>query len=103
MKIAYLTDGNSDLGLGHVYQSKTLAGYLLQKGGANVEIMFVTQSAPEIVDLITKDGFNAVRVQNDEAVLTYLKSYCPNVIIFDKLDIEPSFAKVLKEQIVSPE
>ena len=99
MRIAYLTDGNSELGLGHVYQSKTLAGYLLQKGGANVEIMFVTQSAPEIVDLITKDGFNAVRVQNDEAVLTYLKSYCPNVIIFDKLDIEPSFAKVLKEQI----
>lgn len=99
MKIAYLTDGNSELGLGHVYQSKTLAGYLLQKGGANIEIMFVTQSAPEIVSLITKDGFDAVRVQNDEAALTYLKSYCPNVIIFDKLDIDPTFAKELKEQI----
>ena len=99
MKIAYLTDGNSELGLGHVYQSKTLAGYLLQHGNGNVEIQFVTQSAPEIVSLITKEGFDAISVQDDDAVLRYVKSYCPDVIIFDKLVIKPSFAKALKEQI----
>lgn len=99
MKIAYITDGNSELGLGHVYQSKTLAGYLLQNGGNTVEIMFITQSDPEIVSLITKDGFKAVRVENDDAVLLYLNNYQPNVIVFDKLDIKPSFAKAIKEQV----
>lgn len=101
MKIVFVTDGNSELGLGHIYQSRTLAKYVLNKAPCDVELMFVTQSEPEIINLIEMEGFNVVGVKDDYAVLDYLKEIQPDVVVFDKLNIEPSLAKAIKEQTSS--
>ena len=101
MKIVFVTDGNSELGLGHIYQSKTLAKYVLQKASCEVDLKFVTQSAPMIISLIAKEGFNVVGVEDDQAVLAYLKEGKPDVVVFDKLNIEPSLAEAIKEQVPS--
>lgn len=101
MKIVFVTDGNSELGLGHIYQSRTLAKYVLQKAPCGVDLKFATQSAPEIISLIEKEGFNVVGVKDDQVLLDYLKESNPNVVVFDKLNIDPSLAKAIKEQISS--
>lgn len=101
MKIVFITDGNSELGLGHIYQSRTLAKYVIQKASCEVDLRFVTQSTPEIINLIEKEGFDVTGVKDDKAVLSCLIETIPDVIVFDKLNIEPLLAKTIKEQVPS--
>jgi spore coat polysaccharide biosynthesis predicted glycosyltransferase SpsG len=94
-----ITDGNSTLGMGHVYQSLTLADALLQVEKINAAITFITKSEKPIVDLIEKRGFQAIYLQNDDLIFDKLKELKPDRIIFDKLDVAPDLAKNIKEKL----
>lgn len=97
MKIAIITDGNNTLGMGHVYQSITLANLL--KTNTQADILFVTKSDQKVVDLICESNFPVFFHPNDESIFNFLESRNLDKIIFDKLDVPPDLAKKIKEGI----
>ncbi|MBF0233062.1 MAG: hypothetical protein HQK65_08495 [Desulfamplus sp.] len=99
MKIAIITDGNNTLGMGHVYQSVTLAYELSKKIDSQSKIFFITKSDQIIIDRLSETGFEVYKYSDDDAILSALLSEVPDRIIFDKLDVSPFLAKQIKETI----
>jgi len=95
MKIAFITDGGSEKGMGHVQQSTTLAEELRDRG----EICFLTKSDETVVKQIRNLGFNTFKLNNDDEMLDLLHEIRPNIVIIDKLDVAESLAKNLKETL----
>lgn len=99
MRITIITDGNNQLGMGHVYQSLTLASTLSVKAPAGTDISFITKSSDCVTDLIKAAGFSVCRKENDEAIFNALQDQNPDRIIFDKLDVAPDLALKIKKQL----
>lgn len=99
MKIAIITDGNNTLGMGHVYQSATLANALLTKIDSQSRIFFITKSDHIVIDRLSETGFGVNQYPDDDAILNALMRESPDRIIFDKLDVSPLLAKQIKEII----
>lgn len=99
MKITIITDGNNKLGMGHVYQSMTLADLLSEKINTTDEIYFLTKSDKDIIDLLKKTGYPVYQYPNDDLILEALKNKAPDRIIFDKLDVSPILASRIKEKL----
>lgn len=95
MKIAIITDGNTNVGLGHIYQSMTLAK-ALQSKQKSVQVRFFTQSSQEFTQVIQQSGFELVRCKNDEDIFKELGFWKPERIVFDKLDLSPELAQKAK-------
>ncbi len=99
MKIAIITDGNNELGMGHVYQSLTLAELLTKSLSKNSEIVFLTKSNKNVCEQIFQKGFKVTTYPNDDKIFDALENFKPDRIIFDKLDVAVSLAQKIKEQI----
>jgi spore coat polysaccharide biosynthesis predicted glycosyltransferase SpsG len=99
MKIAIITDGNNTLGMGHVYQSVTLAGELAKKLDSQSKIFFITKSDRIVIDRLSETGFDVYQYPDDDVILNTLVTEAPDRIIFDKLDVSPLLAKQIKETI----
>src|SRR5712691_8072466 len=88
-RICFITDGGLQLGMGHVQQSTTFASVLRDKAN----ISFLTKSDDTILNTIRESGFDAKQLQNDAAILHELKALNPDIVIFDKLDVDESLAR----------
>lgn len=99
MKIVIITDGNSEQGLGHIYQSRTLAKYLLERKECHPEITFLTKSDEDVTALIENDGFLVERLQDDDDIFGYLRMMQPEIVIFDKIDVSPTLAQRIKSEL----
>jgi len=99
MKIAIITDGNHTLGMGHVYQSIVLATLLLQKNILPNNIIFLTKSGENVLNLIKESCFIVNQYPDDSDIFRALESYNPDRIIFDKLDVSPELARRIKEEL----
>jgi spore coat polysaccharide biosynthesis predicted glycosyltransferase SpsG len=99
MKVAIITDGNNGLGMGHVYQSISLAGLLKQNNQYPCDIFFLTKSSENVIKLITESGFSICHYPDDSAIFNALKDDRPDRIIFDKLDVSPILAKQIKQTL----
>lgn len=99
MRIRFITDGNNNLGLGHIYQSKTFANYIRERHEYKPEIIFLTKSTNEIASIIRKEGYDVLLFSDDNEIFEFLKGDNPDVIIFDKLDVAPEFAKKIHEML----
>lgn len=101
MKIAIITDGSSALGMGHVYQSITLANDLSKKIDINSNIIFLTKSEQNVVNQLSEAGFKVNQYPDDSSIFNSLIKERPHRILFDKLDVSPSLAKQIKDTIPS--
>jgi UDP-2,4-diacetamido-2,4,6-trideoxy-beta-L-altropyranose hydrolase len=91
MKIAFVTDGGLEMGMGHVQQSTTLAKELMRRA----EICFLTKSDDTVVRQIEGCGFRTFRLKTDDELANLLKEIEPKVVIIDKPDVaEPFVAKL---------
>lgn len=97
MKIAFITDGGLELGMGHVVQSLSLA----KRFSGKVDIQFITKSSETIIKKINDSGFYAVHFNTDNEIYNYLKTNEPDIIIFDKLDVNEEFAKRIRYELSS--
>ncbi len=91
-KIIYVTDGGNKLGLGHVYQSMTFAKLLRDMA----DICFLTKSDASIVSKIRDAGFQVLKVSSDSDILDFLKIDKPDIVIIDKIDVDETLAKNIK-------
>jgi len=95
MRIAFITDGGLEMGMGHVQQSVTLAKELKDRA----EICFLTKSDEIVINQVKKSGFNTVRLRNDDEILNHLREIKPDMVIIDKLDVDEDFARKLKNDL----
>lgn len=95
-EIVFITDGNEELGMGHIYQSITLA----KEFAGKANIMFLTQSDYSVAKLFKESGFNVLRMSDDDKFI-FLKNAKPDIIVFDKLDVSENFAKRIKENLTA--
>jgi spore coat polysaccharide biosynthesis predicted glycosyltransferase SpsG len=93
--IAFITDGGLKLGMGHVQQSLTFAKTLRQKAA----ISFLTKSDDPIVQMIRQAGFDVVQLASDGEILDRLQASNPDIVIFDKLDVDEGLARDIKASL----
>ena len=94
-KLAFITDGDSKIGLGHLYRSLTLAKEL--KKYNDIEIYFLTRSDETILRKIEDEGFIGIKFVNDEEIKDLLKEFVINTIIIDRLDFNEEILKTIKK------
>lgn len=80
------------MGMGHVQQSTTLARELLAKA----DVCFLTKSDDTVLTTIRESGFEATRLRSDAEILHHLTTLNPDVIVFDKIDVEEKLARDIK-------
>lgn len=97
MKILIVTDGGDEHGMGHVYQSMTLAGYLLDER-KNVNIEFATKSDNYIVDKLMESGLKVEKLGNDEDIFLKIKNEKFEKVIFDKIDVSKDLVIKIKKR-----
>lgn len=78
--------------MGHVQQSTTLAKELLRKA----DIYFLTKSDDLVIRAIVDAGFEVTALQNDQQILECLMTKNPDVVIFDKIDVDENLAKNIR-------
>jgi len=101
MNICIITDGNNTIGLGHVYQSKTFAHYILNNGRGKYNVVFITKSEESVNDILKSEGFSVLACENDNQIIEHLKELLPGAVIIDKLDTSPELAKTISESFNS--
>jgi spore coat polysaccharide biosynthesis predicted glycosyltransferase SpsG len=99
LRIAIVTDGNQQLGMGHVYQSITLAGHLLRQAGPGTELEFLTRSGDAVVELLRSSGCRVSAHADDDSIFECLRAWRPDRIVFDKLDVAPALAERISVEL----
>lgn len=97
LTICFVTDGGRQMGMGHVQQSMTLAKQLQ----GNAAIFFITKSNEMVLAAIRESGFQVTGLQDDMQIFEYLKKLNPEIIIFDKIDVDEKLAKKIRTELAS--
>ena len=97
INIAFITEGSTKMGMGHVYRSLTLAKKLMTNLGCN--IYFLTKSSENVVRTIENENYPTIRLENDEEIVDHIKKLDIKAVVIDKLDFEISILKILKEMV----
>lgn len=95
MKIAFITEGGKDFGMGHVFRSLTIARDL----GSRVDVKFFTSSEKVVLSKIKEDGFKVESFATDQSLLKLLQSYRPDRIVFDCLDVDSNRTSEIKQSL----
>lgn len=98
LNICFIVDGGSALGLGHIQQSTTFATAL--SPGADVN--FLTKSSQNTIDKISEYGFNVNWFASDDDIILHLGKTSPDIVIFDKIDVDEELARIIKESLKIP-
>ncbi len=99
MNIAIITDGDNTIGMGHIYQSITLADALSKQLHNRANIFFMTKSGQNAIARISESGYNVYHYPDDNSILNALRNQKPDMIIFDKLNVAPVLVRRIKEII----
>jgi len=91
-KIAIVTEGDIQLGMGHITRSLALAEHLRTCG----LVIFVTHSPREIQDKIRNQGFE---VMVDKDYEKSIQSFAPDVVVIDKLHVEEKLARFIRQYL----
>jgi UDP-2,4-diacetamido-2,4,6-trideoxy-beta-L-altropyranose hydrolase len=90
-KIALVTEGGPQIGMGHVYRSTTIAEEL--RGDAL--LLFLTKS-DDAIARIRRSGFNATLCKTDEEILGRLSQIGPTMIILDAPQLSARFIENIR-------
>lgn len=94
MKIAIITNGSVEMGMGHVYRSISLANEL--KNFNVRDIVFLTKSDDDVIKKIAKNNFEVIKCNDNNHIIYNIKNIKPDVVIIDDLGIEENFAKNIR-------
>ena len=96
-KIVIITAGGLKMGLGHVYRALSLAKELSEFG----KVSFLTTSGNVVIDKIKSNGYGVVRFETSNDMINWLNCDKPNIIVFDKLEVDEEFVKEIKSNLDS--
>jgi spore coat polysaccharide biosynthesis predicted glycosyltransferase SpsG len=95
VKICFIADGGRQMGMGHVLQATTFAKEFRTAAAAT----FVTKSDDTVLSAIRESGFQATGLQTDADILRHLRALNPDIIVFDKIDVDEELARNIKKTI----
>ncbi len=87
-KIAFVVDGGSELGMGHVVHSLTLAEELRGKA----EISLVTCSNKITMAMWETAAFDCQYATTNKGTVSRLEAIRPDIVIVDRLEVDAGFA-----------
>lgn len=94
LKIVFRVDGDSEIGLGHVYRMITLANIIF-----NHKIVFLIQENKQLgIDKIKEYNYPVVTFTNDTDLFEKLKDINPHIVINDILDTDKNYIMNLKKE-----
>lgn len=92
-KIVFRVDGDSEIGLGHVYRTITLASRLAFKN----EVLFLMNKNKKAgVEKVSSSNFSIVTFDDDNELFEKLEQINPDIIINDILDTNADYVAKLK-------
>ncbi len=94
IRIAIVTDGGKEKGMGHVMRAMTLAREVRDY----TEVSFITASDKSVQDLISSNNFNVEFVPNDQELVELVISKSLDTVIFDRLYLEENLTKSIREK-----
>lgn len=97
LRICVVTDGGQQMGMGHVQQSTTLAKALRRAA----DVSFLTKSDDQVVAAIREAGFEVSRLEDDGQILAFLQAAPPDVVLFDKIDVDVDLARQIRAGLPS--
>jgi CMP-N-acetylneuraminic acid synthetase len=92
LKITFIVNGNSKVGLGHVYRTISLADQML---GNDIEFLS-TSGDKSATSLIGESGYQ-VRVVSLNQVLQIVQKQQPDIVVNDILDTDRHYVKALQD------
>ena len=95
--IAFITEGSSEMGMGHVYRSLTFAKELMTNLGA--KIYFLTKSSENIIKKIEEENFTTIKLKNDEEIVDYVTKLNIDAVIIDNLVFNENIIKKIKDSM----
>ena len=93
IRINIFTEGGLELGLGHIYRTLSLAKQLKK----HATIKFLTTSGDIEINKIKENNFEVFRRENIAEIENQLNLNKPQIVIIDKLEIEESFCRDIKQ------
>lgn len=94
-KIAFRVDGYKELGLGHIYRALTLAYDLIEH-----EVVFICDARHrEGIEKLRSAHMPIVEVENDLAMLEWLKGEQVDILVNDRLDTTEEYIKSLRPYV----
>ena len=97
INIAFLTEGSSKIGMGHVYRSITFAKEMMEILG--VKAYFLTKSNLNVVKTIENENFNVIKLNDDDEILDILEELNINLTIIDNLNFKESILSQIKDKL----
>jgi len=95
INIAFLTEGSSKMGMGHVYRSLTFAKELMVNLG--VKAYFLTKSNENVIKIIEEENFSVFKLEDDDEIEDILKKLDINLTIIDNLNFKESILSMIKD------
>ena len=90
-KLYIRTDGSPSIGLGHLVRCIALAKMLVD----DFEIIFACKQVPEtIIEEIKTDGFQLLRLDNDDDLISILSP--DDLVVLDSYELESDYQKSIK-------
>jgi UDP-2,4-diacetamido-2,4,6-trideoxy-beta-L-altropyranose hydrolase len=97
MKVAIITEGGKDFGMGHVFRTLTLAKELGQK----IEVVFFSTSGEITRRKISEEGFRVTRCNSQEDMVSNIQDFKPDSIVFDYLDVDMEMIQAIRQSLES--
>jgi len=91
--ILFVVTGNSDVGLGHVYNTLLIANDIL-----NHQVTFLVDTQSQMAYNKIASNNYPVTIQKEQNILDDIKKINPDIIINDRLDTQEDYMLSLKKE-----
>jgi UDP-2,4-diacetamido-2,4,6-trideoxy-beta-L-altropyranose hydrolase len=95
IKIAFITDGGNEMGMGHVMRSLALSAEIAQSN----DVFFITSSDTSVQNLIASKGFMVNYSSDFQKTVDILSTTQAKVVIIDRVTVDEELAKRIKDSI----
>jgi UDP-2,4-diacetamido-2,4,6-trideoxy-beta-L-altropyranose hydrolase len=97
MRVAIITEGGKDFGMGHVFRSLNLAKEL----GRKTDVAFFSRSGEIALRKISEEGFKVTRCSSEENMMGSIQDFKPDSIVFDYLDVDMEMMQAIRQSLKS--
>lgn len=93
-KIVFIVSGNEEIGLGHVYNTLSIANEILSH-----DVSFVVDHGSKLAyDKISESNYPVFMQKKDQTLVEAVLGHTPHVVINDRLDTDKSEIQIFKER-----
>lgn len=93
IRIAFVTDGGKEMGMGHVMRSLTIA----EEIAGSADVFFITSSDVSVQEGIASKGFRVEYVDNDNQLVKMISRIQVDTVVIDRPPVKEKLIKRIRE------